>query len=97
MTDKQKSGVEKFLERHMGDLIKHDYHKNNSYVILSKTEGGTKYFLYEEKHNLAYVNSKVVIDPILKIFQTDYNETYDFVNEWLKKKYGIVGDDLIGV
>jgi hypothetical protein len=43
------------------------------------------------------VDSKKVIDPILKIFRTDYSETYDFVKEWLFKKYDLDCIDLVGI
>jgi hypothetical protein len=94
MEEIQARGVKKYLDVYYGDMITSDL--NGKYKVYSKKNPEVKIFLYEEKHNLSYVNSKYLIDPILKVFQTEYNETYDFVKEWFEKKYDYNCDDLIG-
>jgi hypothetical protein len=46
---------------------------------------------------MIFCNSEVVIDPILKMFKTNYSETYDFVKEWIKCKFGLDCIDIVGV
>ena len=46
---------------------------------------------------MIFCNSEVVIDPILKMFKTDYSETYYFVKEWIKCKFGLDCIDIVGI
>ena len=94
MTELQTKSIDKYLNMYFNELTISDL--NGKYKVYSKKNPEVKIFLYEEKHNLSYVNSKYIIDPLLKVFQTDYNETYDFVKEWFEKKYDYNCDDLIG-
>jgi hypothetical protein len=43
------------------------------------------------------VNTKVVVDPILNMFKTDYQETYEHIKKWFCEKYDIDCIDIIGV
>jgi hypothetical protein len=94
MEEIQTNGAKKYLDMYYGDMITSEY--NGRYKTLNTTKSSTKIFIYEEKTNFSYVNSKYVIEPIMKVFQTEYNETYDFVKDWFEKKYGYNCDDLIG-
>ena len=94
MTELQSKSIDKYLNMYFDGLTISEL--NGRWRIYSKKESEIRIFLYEEKHNLTYVNSKYIIDPILKIFQTEYNETYDFVQTWFEKKYDCECGDLIG-
>ena len=96
MTDKEKILVEKFLNRRFGDLTLSEF-KDGKYKTLKLKNSKKNIFLYEEKHDMIFCNSDVVIDPILKIFKTDYSETYDFVKDWIKCKFDLDCIDLVGV
>jgi hypothetical protein len=96
MTDKEKNLITKFLNLHYGDLSE-IVHLEGQFIALGKKNTSKKIFLYEQKHNTCYVNSNIVIEPIFKMFNTDYQETYDFVKSWLKEKYGLDGDELVGL
>lgn len=96
MTDKEKNLITKFLNLHYGDLVE-VVHLEGQFIALGKKNAPNKLFLYEQKHNSCYVNSKLVIEPLFKMFNTDYQETYDFVKEWVKEKYGLDGDELVGL
>jgi hypothetical protein len=95
MTDKEKKHIENFLNTHYGKL--HMFETNGQYKVLGHQNKKTTIFLIEEKNDQIFVDSKKVIDPILKIFATDYSETYDFVKEWILKKYGLDCIDLVGM
>ena len=95
MTDKEKKHIENFLNTHYGKL--HMSETNGQYKVLGHQNKKTMIFLIEEKNDQIFVDSKKVIDPILKIFATDYSETYDFVKEWILKKYGLDCIDLVGM
>ena len=96
MTDKEKILVEKFLNRRFGDLILSEF-VEGKYKTLKSKNSKKNIFLYEEKHDMIFCNSDVVIDPILKMFKTDYSETYDFVKGWIKCKFDLDCIDLVGV
>lgn len=96
MTEKEKKYIEKFLITHFGKLNLTET-KNGEFKILGHTNKKTTIFLLDEKNSQIFVDSKKVIEPILTIFQTDYSETYDFVKEWLLKKYDLDCIELVGV
>jgi len=96
MTDKEKNLISKFLNLHYNDLVEVN-HLNGQIIALGKKNTKNKVFLYEQKHNTCYVNTNLVIEPIFKMFNTDYQETYDFVKKWLKEKYGLDGNELVGL
>jgi len=96
MTSKEEYLITKFLETHYGDLEEKDL-IDGKYKTLSKKTSKENIFLLEFKHEQVFVNTKKVIDPILKIFNTDYTETYSFVKKWLSEKYKIDCIDLIGL
>lgn len=86
MTDKEKTRIEKFLEIHFGNL---ELNKTGQglYKSLGHKDGNSTIFLIEETNGQIFVDVKKVIDPIFSMFNTDYTETYDFVKEWIQKKY----------
>jgi hypothetical protein len=86
MTDKEKILVEKFLNRRFNELILSEFQKGK-YKSLKTKNSKKNIFLYEEKHKMISCNSEVVIDPIVKMFKTEYSETYEFVKEWIKLKF----------
>ena len=94
MTEKEKKYIEKFLNAHFGKLELTEM-KNGEYKSLGHQNKKSTIFIVEEKNSQIFVDSKKVIDPILKIFRTDYSETYDFVKEWLFKKYDLDCIDLV--
>ena len=96
MTDKEKTRIEKFLEIHFGNLETVS-NRNGKYKSLGHKEDNTTIFLIEESHSQIFVDSKKVISPIFSMFNTDYTETYDFVKEWVLKKYGLDCIDLVGI
>ena len=96
MTDKQKILLEKFLNRRFGDLVLSEF-KNGKYKTLKVKDSKKNIFIYEEKNEMIFCNSEVVIDPMLKMFKTDYSETYDFVKDWIKCKFGLDCIDIAGL
>jgi hypothetical protein len=96
MTDKEKTRIEKFLEIHFGNLETVP-NRNGKYKSLGYKDDNTTIFLIEESHSQIFVDSKKVISPIFSMFNTDYTETYDFVKEWVLKKYGLDCIDLVGI
>jgi hypothetical protein len=96
MTDKEKNLISKFLNLHYGDLVE-VFLLEGQYVALEQKNSSKKILLYEQKRNTCYVNSNIVIEPIFKMFNTDFQETYDFVTDWLKEKYGLDGNTFIGL
>jgi hypothetical protein len=95
MTDKETKLVENFLNRRFNNLILTEF-KNGKYKTLKIKNSKKNIFIYEEKHEMIFCNSEIVIDPILKMFKTDYSETYDFVKEWVKCKFDIDCIDIVG-
>ena len=95
MTDKETKLVENFLNRRFNNLILTEF-KNGKYKTLKIKNSKKNIFIYEEKHEMIVCNSEIVIDPILKMFKTDYSETYDFVKEWVKCKFDIDCIDIVG-
>ena len=96
MTDKEKKRIEKFLEIHFGNLEMSEK-RQGQYKSLGHKDDNSTIFLIEENHSQIFVDAKKVIDPILSMFNTDYNETYDSVKEWILKKYGLDCIDLVGI
>ena len=95
MTDKETKLVENFLNRRFNNLILTEF-KNGKYKTLKIKNSKKNIFIYEEKHEMIFCNSVIVIDPIVKMFKTDYSETYDFVKEWVKCKFDIDCIDIVG-
>jgi hypothetical protein len=96
MTDKEKTRIEKFLEIHFGNLELNQT-RQGLYKSLGHKNDNTTIFLIEETNSQIFVDTKKVIDPIFSMFNTDYTETYDFVKEWVLKKYGLDCIDLVGL
>lgn len=96
MTDKEKTRIEKFLEIHFGNL-EVNATRNGKYKSLGHKDDNTTIFLIEETNSQIFVDAKKVIDPILSMFNTDYTETYDFVKEWIQKRYGLECIELIEI
>lgn len=96
MTDKEKNLIKKFLNIHYSNLAKVD-HLNGQFVVLGNKNKPKKLLIYEQKHNITYLNSEMIIYPISNMFNTNYEETYEFVKNWLKIKYNIDCDNLVGL
>ena len=96
MTDKQIKLVRKFLDFNFSNLELGETRKK-THQTLSRRKGKIHIFLISKEQNEVYVNSKIVIDPMLKMFNTDYNETYKITQEWLLEKYELDCIDLVGV
>ena len=96
MTDKEKTRIEKFLEIHFGNLELTEK-RQGLYKSLGHKDDNSAIFLIEEINSQIFVDTKKVINPILSMFNTDYTETYDFVKEWVLKKYGLDCIDLVGI
>jgi hypothetical protein len=97
MTEKEKKLVLKFLDVHFSNLEKTELKDNVNHQILHKKNSKLTLFLFEKKEESIFVNSKLIIEPILKIFGTDYSETYDLVKEWILKKYNLDCIEIIGM
>lgn len=100
MNEKQKIGISKFLNINYGNLITEE-RRNGKYRAFSLKKDDDKVFILDtsddaSKDVVVYVSAKYVIDPILNMFYTDYNETYDFVEEWFSEKYKTKCDTIIG-
>ena len=96
MTDKEKTRIEKFLEIHFGNLELSET-RQGLYKSLGHKDDNSTIFLIEETNSQIFVDTKKVIDPIFSMFNTDYTETYDFVKEWVLKKYGLDCIDFVGI
>lgn len=96
MTDKEKKRIEKFLDIHFGNLEMSEK-RQGQYKSLGHKDDNSTIFLIEESYSQIFVDAKKVIDPILSMLNTDYNETYDFVKEWILKKYGLDCIELVGI
>jgi len=96
MTEKEKKRIEKFLEIHFGNLEISEK-RQGLYKSLGHKDDNSTIFLIEENHSQIFVDAKKVIDPILSMLNTDYNETYDSVKEWILKKYDLDCIDLVGI
>jgi hypothetical protein len=100
MTELQKNAVSKFLNLHYGNLIVAE-EKNGRYKTFSQKNFGDKIFILDSCEDrsidsVVFVSSKYVIDPILNMFNIDYNETYNFVEEWFSQKYKTKLDIITG-
>ena len=95
MTDKEKTRIEKFLEIHFGNLELSET-RQGLYKSLGHKDDNSTIFLIEETNSQIFVDTKKVIDPIFRMFNTDYTETYDFVKNWLLEKYNIESEEIIG-
>lgn len=96
MTDKEKNRIEKFLELHYGNL-ELTTTREGKYKSLSHIDDKSTIFLLEQTNLQIFLDSKKVIDPIFSMFNTEYSETYDFVKDWVKKKYNLDCIDFVGV
>lgn len=96
MTDKQIKLVRKFLDFNFSNLELGETRKK-THQTLSRNNGKNHIFLISKEQNEVYVNSKIVIDPMLKMFNTDYTETYKLTQDWLLEKYNIKSDEIVGV
>lgn len=94
MKELQIIAIEKYLNMYFGELITSD---KPTYKLYLKKDSEIYFFIYDEKHNLLYVNTKYIVDPVLKVFQTEYSKTYDVIQEWFEKKYDHKCDDIVGI
>ncbi len=95
MDEKKKILIDKFMSMRFGNLIKTE-HKEGQYVTLLNPETNKKIFLYEKKHEIITFNREYVTDPILKVFNTEYDETFEYVKSWLLEKYEMDCIDIVG-
>jgi hypothetical protein len=95
MTDKEKKLIDKFLILNFGDLELETM--KNEMKVLSKKNLKTRVLLHEKKNEQIFVNTKVVVDPILNMFKTDYQETYEHIKKWFCDKYDLDCIEIVGV
>lgn len=100
MTELQKDAASKFLNLHYGNLIVEEQ-RNGKYKVYNQETLGNKIFILDvsedrSKDIVVFVSTKYVIDPILNMFNTDYDETYTFVEEWFSQKYKTKCDIITG-
>jgi|LakMenE01Jun11ns_1017448.scaffolds.fasta_scaffold8871897_1 hypothetical protein len=96
MDENKKVLVEKFMNMRFGNLVKSD-HKSGQYISLQHPDTNKKIFLYEIKHDIITFNRNYVTEPILKIFKTEYNETFEYVKKWILEKYEIDCIDVVAL
>ena len=94
MTETQERGINKFLTLHYGNLEIGKTKRGYKTFMIKDTDH--KLFITEDTHNLIYVEKKYIITPILSIFRTEYDETYNYVKNWLFETYKLDCDDLFG-
>ena len=94
MEPNKKNLIVKFLNVHYGNLVKENH--NDRYERYFKKGSKKSLILYETKEEFIIVNIKMMLNPILNMFNTDYTETYDFVKNWLLEKYNIESEEIIG-
>jgi hypothetical protein len=95
MIDDRKKYIDKFMTMRFGNLIKTE-HKDGQYVSLLNPNTNKKIFLYEKKHEIITFSREYVTDPILSLFKTDYDETFEYVKNWLLEKYEMDCIDIVG-
>ena len=89
MEPNKKNLIVKFLNVHYGN-------HNDRYERYFKKGSKKSLILYETKEEFIIVNIKMMLNPILNMFNTDYNETYEIIKEWICKKYNINCIEIIG-
>jgi hypothetical protein len=96
MEENKKKNIEKFLKTHFSNLELSES-APKKFKSLHKKNSKEGIFLYEEKNSQIFVDQKTVIYPILKIFDSEYDETYELIKEWLKKTYELDSDEIVGI
>ena len=94
MEPNKKNLIVKFLNVHYGNLVKENH--NDRYERYFKKGSKKSLILHETKEEFIIVNIKLMLNPILNMFNTDYNETYEIIKEWICKKYNINCIEIIG-
>jgi len=89
MDERKKILILKFLEIHFSNLEIKEF-KDGKYKLLYRNNSKNNLYLLERKNNSTYINKELVMKPILNMFSTNYNKTYEIVNEWFLKKYNIL-------
>lgn len=90
----KKQHILKFLNVHYGNLTKETH--NGRYERYFKKGSKKSLILHETKEEFIIVNVEMMVDPILSMFNTDYDETYELIKEWICEKYEINCIEIIG-
>jgi hypothetical protein len=94
MEPNRKNLIVKFLNVHYGNLVKENH--NGRYERYFKKGSKKSLILHETKEEFIIVNTEMMVNPILNMFNTDYNETYEIIKEWICEKYDINCIEIIG-
>lgn len=96
MSDKEKILIDKFLKKYYDDLEIVTI-MENTYITLGQKNSNQKVFLYHAVSDTIFANNGRILDPIIKMFNTDYEETKNYIKEWVFKKYNIKSKLLVGL
>ena len=88
--------LQKYFLNNKGRVINKWEHYFDIYERYFKKGSKKSLILYETKEEFIIVNIKMMLNPILNMFNTDYNETYEIIKEWICKKYNINCIEIIG-
>lgn len=90
MNENKKILIEKFLESHFGNLDRDDFiRKKSTFTGLTTKSGKTRLFLFEDKTKQIYINREVVVDTVIKMFNTTLEETNEVIKNWVQLKYNL--------
>jgi len=96
MNDKEKILINKFLDKHCNDLEVINL-LHSTYITLGRKKDSQKLFLYHSKSGNLFTNNDRVLNPIVKMFNTDYVETQEYIKNWVFENYNIKSKKLIGI
>ena len=91
MKSREMDLIHKFLKMNFGDL---KLEKKPLAALAGETYTSLKrdkktYFIHEQHRNVTQINLDSVVRPIVNIFNTDFEETREFVIEWFFREYNI--------
>lgn len=95
MDEKKKSHIDKYMNTMFGNLNRSET-KTGNYIVLETAKTQKKVFIFDKKYEVVTFASRRVTEPIMTIFKTEYNETHEYVKDWLREKYTIDCIDVIG-
>jgi len=96
MNDKEKILINKFLNKYCNDLEVISVLDDN-YITLGRKKDNQRVFLYHSKSDNLFANNDRILDPIVKMFNTDYAETQEYIKNWIFENYNIKSKKLIGM
>jgi hypothetical protein len=94
MEPTERNLILKFLNVHYGKLEKEEH--NGRYERYYKKGSRKSLILHEKKEEFIIFNTEMIVEPILNMFNTDYDETYEIIKEWICEKYDINCIKIIG-